>query len=90
MMKTNVFARSRALKLKSTRKQAKLSQVDYNLDRKQTTSRFAIIGKDCTRRKRRGDAVLLLAHYCLASTIFAIGAFFFTDSMPLTHASFDE
>jgi len=45
--------------------------------------------KFCQIKKRKGRW-LLLDCYALASTILAIGAFFFIDSMPLTHASFDS
>ena len=42
-----------------------------------------------TNQKKRMK-VVQVGFYSLASTIFAMGAFFFTDSIPLTHASFDE
>lgn len=41
------------------------------------------------REKRRGLGIVELFVYCSASFIFAIGAFFFTDSMPFTQLSFD-
>src|SRR4030042_4538888 len=45
--------------------------------------------KFCQTKKRKGRWFLLDC-YALASTILAIGAFFFIDSMPLTHVSFDS